>query len=799
MAIERMNPMEQMVIEQLPEEVQQTLEVELPEDLNVQGEMTSAFEVDPMGNVVPLFEQEEMIATEHQVNLAEILDPSSLNTLSSELLDAFDQDKESRKDWLDVFTKGLDLLGIKTEEREEPFPGATGVHHPLLSESVTQFQAQAYKELLPSGGPVKTRVMGLETPQTMAQSQRVKEFMNYQIMEVMKEYDPEMDSLLFYLPLAGSAFKKVYYDNLLGRATSRLVKAEDLVVSYETTDLETSPRFTHVISMTGNDIKKLQMNGVYRDINFGESGTDLEYNEAKEKIDELQGLTPPLTDYNEYSVLEIHADLELLDIDDYGFAVPYVITILEDSGEILSVRRNWENGDELFRKKEYFVHYKFLPGLGFYGFGLIHMIGGLTKSATSILRQLIDAGTLSNLPAGFKARGMRVQGEDEPLRPGEFRDVDVPGGTIRDALMPLPYKEPSNVLAQLLGIIIDSGRRFASIADMQVGDIGSQQLPVGTTVAMLERGTKVMSAIHKRLHFAQKKEFRLLASVFSRSLPPMYPYDVPGGTREIKVTDFDDRVDILPVSDPNIFSMAQRVMLAQQELQMAQAAPQIHDLREAYRRMYEALEIKNIDAILPPPPQVPPRDPISEQQAAMVGQPIKAFPFQNHEAYIAAHSAFLQNPMVQGNPMTAQAIQANIQEHQAMLYKQQIEQAIGQQLPEIGQGGMPPEMMNEIALMAAQATQIVTGQAQAMAQAQQNAQMNPIVELKKEEIAQKAQSDALKSQVDLAKIESNEAIAEMKIAQDREEALMKEEDNLRRTYADILKDVRNSDNQNRGF
>mgnify|MGYP000412511771 CR=1 FL=1 len=797
MAIERQNLQEGGLPEELLSPVQETLEIELPEEMNIQGEMTNAFEVGQDGNLIPLFEEEEIIATEHQVNLAEVLDSSSLQTLASELVDAFEQDKESRKDWLDVFTKGLELLGIQTEEREEPFPGATGVHHPLLSEAVTQFQAQAYKELLPSGGPVKTRVMGNESPEAMSQSQRVKEFMNYQITEVMQEYDPEMDSLLFYLPLAGSAFKKVYYDNLLGRATSRLVKAEDLVVAYETTDLETSPRFTHVISMTGNDLKKLQMNGTYRDVQIGEAGVDLEYNEAKEKIDELQGIEPPLTDYNEYSVLELHVNLELPDIDNYGFAVPYIVTILEDSDEILSIRRNWEQEDELFRKKEYFVHYKFLPGLGFYGFGLIHMIGGLTKSATSILRQLIDAGTLSNLPAGFKARGMRVQGEDEPLRPGEFRDVDVPGGTIRDALMPLPYKEPSSVLTQLLGVIIDSGRRFASIADMQVGDIGSQQLPVGTTVAMLERGTKVMSAIHKRLHFAQKKEFRLLAGIFSRSLPPVYPYDVPGASREIKAQDFDAKVDIIPVSDPNIFSMAQRVMLAQQELQMAQAAPQIHDLREAYKRMYEALEVKDIDGILPPVQEIPPRDPISEQQASMTGQPIKAFEFQNHDAYIAAHSSFLQNPMVAQNQTAQMAISANIQEHQAMLYKQQIEQVLGQQLPELG-NEIPPEVMNELALLAAQATQVVTGQAQAMAQAQENAQMNPIVELKREEIAQKAQSDALKSQVDLAKIESTEAIAEMKIAQDREEALMKEKESIRKSYSEILKDVRNSDNQNRG-
>ena len=774
------------------------MEVQLPEEMNIQGDMTSAFEIGPDGNVIPMFESESVTATDHQANLAETLDSSDLSTLASELLEAYDSDKESRQDWLDTFSKGLDLLGIKTEEREEPFPGATGVHHPLLSEAVTQFQAQSYKELLPPGGPVKTRVMGAETPEVAGQNQRVKEFMNYQITEVMKEYDPEMDSLLFYLPLAGSAFKKVYYDNLLGRATSRLVKAENLVVAYETVDLETSPRFTHTMTMTGNDLKKLQLNGTYRSVNIGEANPDVDYNEAKEKMDELQGIAPSMTDYDEYTVLEMHVNLELSEVDDYGFAVPYVVTILEEQGEILSIRRNWEAEDELFNKKEYFVHYKFLPGLGFYGFGLIHMIGGLTKSATAILRQLVDAGTLSNLPAGFKARGMRVQGEDEPLRPGEFRDVDVPGGVIRDALMPLPYKEPSNVLSQLLGVIIDSGRRFASIADMNVGDIGSQQLPVGTTVAMLERGSKVMSAIHKRMHYAQKKEFRLLANIFSKSLPPVYPYEVPGASREIKATDFDAKVDIVPVSDPNIFSMAQRVMLAQQELEMARAAPEIHDLREAYRRMYEALEVKNIDALLPPQAEVPARDPITEQQAALTGQPIQAYVFQNHDAYIASHSSFLQNPMVQQNQSATVAIQANIQEHQAMKYRQQIEQAIGQPLPQMGEGEMPPEVMNQIATAAAQATQQVTGQEQALIQAQQNAQVEPLVQLKQAEIQQKSQSDQLKAEVDLLKQQSTEAIAEMKIAQQREQALIKEKEGMRKDYRDILKDVRDSDTRTKG-
>tara|TARA_R110000796_G_scaffold104855_1_gene214779 strand:- start:4879 stop:7278 length:2400 start_codon:yes stop_codon:yes gene_type:complete len=757
------------------------------------------FQMSPEGEMMPVENNEQISTEEHNMNLAEVLDPQALGELSSEITTAYEQDQTSREDWLTTFSEGLELLGIKTEERDEPFPGASGVTHPLLAEAATQFQAQAYKELLPPSGPVKTKVVGAENSEVMAQSQRVKEYMNYQITEVMEEYDPDMDSLLFYLPLAGSAFKKVYFDSLLNRATASFVKAEDLVVSYDTTNLETSQRITHIINMTGNDIRKMQLNGVYRDIDIGSPG-EVNLDDAKNKMDELQGLSRPSSDYNDYTLLEFHVNLELEGIDEYDFAVPYIVTVLEDTGEILAIRRNWEANDQLFSKKEYFVHYKFLPGLGFYGFGLIHMIGGLTKSATSILRQLIDAGTLSNLPAGFKARGMRVQGEDEPLRPGEFRDVDVPGGVIRDALMPLPYKEPSSVLSQLLGLLIDSGRRFASIADMQVGDIGSQQLPVGTTVAMLERGTKVMSAIHKRLHFAQKKEFRLLGKVFSRSLPPVYPYQVAGASQEIKQQDFDDRVDIVPVSDPNIFSMAQRVMLAQQELQMAQAAPQIHDLREAYKRMYEALEVKNIDALLPVANQVPPRDPITEQQSAMLGQPIKAFEFQSHEAYIAAHAAFMQNPMIQQIPVALQSIQANIQEHQAMLYKQQIEEALGQPLPELQEGQeMPPEVMNQIAAAAAKATQEVTGQAQAMAEAQQKAEeLDPLLQVKREEIEASKQRDALRTQVDLAKIESQESIAEMKVAQDREEALLKAQDNVNKNYGQILKDVRSADTNTRG-
>jgi hypothetical protein len=731
-----------------------------------------------------------------------VLEEDVLQALGGELTSLYEEDKESRKDWYEAFSKGLDLLGIKQEERTQPFQGASGVNHPILAEAVTQFQAQAYKELLPAGGPVQVQVVGNHDPQIVAQSTRVKEFMNYQISHVMEEYDPEMDSLLFYLPLSGSAFKKVYFDTMLNRAVSEFVKAEDLVVSYSTTELSTSPRVTHVMTMTKNDLLKMQLNGTYSDIELMQPGL-VTPNEVQEKMEKLEGVQPSYAENNElYTILELHVDLNLTEIEDHGFACPYIVTICEDMNQILAIRRNWTEGDPLYNKTDYFVQYKFLPGLGFYGFGLIHMIGGLTKSVTSILRQLIDAGTLANLPAGFKARGMRIQGEDEPLQPGEFRDVDVAGATIKDSLLPLPYKEPSAVLAQLLSLLVDSGRRFASIADMQVGDIGSQQLPVGTTIAMLERGTKVMSAIHKRLHFAQKKEFRLLTKLYATYLPPEYPYMTEQGQQVVMAQDFDERVDVLPVSDPNIFSMAQRVMIAQQQLQMAQAAPEIHNLQEAYRRMYEALEIKNPQSLFKQQPQVPPRDPISEEQAAMMGQPIKAFEWQDHEAYIAAHSSFIENPMAQQNEMIVQMLTANIQEHQSMMYKIQIEEAMGQPLPPLEElQQMPPEqaqqIMNEIAQMATRATAEVTGKAQALVKAEELQKLDPVIELQKAEIEQKAQAADKKAQVDLEKIQSQEAIAEMKIAAEREKNVQSSILEADRTYADILNTVREADEKTR--
>ena len=768
-------------VDEIPPFAEEDIEIELEDDGSA---------------VVDFMPEEQTPETGFQDNLAEYLDEISLGKLSSDLIGLYEEDKESRSEWYNAFAKGLDLLGIKQEERTQPFEGASGVNHPLLSEAVTQFQSQAYKELLPAGGPVTVQTIGDDNEEVTKQAQRVKEFMNYQITHVMEEYDPEMDSLLFYLPLSGSAFKKIYFDTMLNRAVSHFVKAEDFIVSYATTDLFNSPRHTHVMTMTENDLRKMQMNGMYLEMQMTGAGVP-EENQVKEKIDRIDGVTPNYAENNDmYTLLEMHVDLTLLEIEDHGFACPYIVTICKDTNKILSIRRNWEEGDELYNKVDYFVQYKFLPGLGFYGFGLIHMIGGLTKSVTSILRQLIDAGTLANLPAGFKARGMRIQGENEPIQPGEFRDVDVAGATIRDSLMPLPYKEPSTVLAQLLGVLVDSGRRFASITDMQMGDMGSQEMPVGTTVAMLERGTKVMSAIHKRLHFAQKKEFRLLGKLYSKYLPEQYPYAMPGGQNVIMAQDFDERIDVLPVSDPNIFSMAQRVMIAQQMLQMAQAAPEIHNLPEAYKRMYNALEIKNVESLFQQQQEVPPRDPISEEQAALLGQPIKAFEWQDHEAYVAAHSSFIQNPMVQQQPQVAQMISANIQEHQAMLYKQQVEQAMGQPLPPLEQ--MTPEIMNQIAQAAAQATAEVTGKAQAVQEAVELQRIDPVIEVQREEIAQRAQKDATQAQLDAEKIISNEAIAEMKIAADREKTLIQAQQEAERTYAENLRQVREADTKSRG-
>ena len=630
----------------------------------------------------------EPVSSSHSQNLAELLDDAILDPLGSKLVDDYKDYRASRKDWEDCYRNGLDLLGFKYERRTEPFRGASGVTHPVLSEAVTQFQAQAYKELLPSDGPVRTQILGAQTPKKQDQSNRIKDFMNYQIMDQMKEYEPEFDQMLFYLPLSGSTFKKVYYDDLLGRAVSKFIPADDLVVPYSATSLDDAEAVVHVIKMSENDLRKQQVNGFYKDVDLAQPA--MQTDDITKKEQEIEGVKQTKQD-DIYTLLECHVNVDLEGFEDTGedgmptgIKLPYVITVEEGSRQVLSIRRNYKEGDSKKTKTNYFVHFKFLPGLGFYGFGLIHMIGGLSRTATSALRQLLDAGTLSNLPAGFKSRGIRVRDDAQPLQPGEFRDVDAPGGNIRDQFMTLPYKEPSAVLLQLLGIVVGAGQRFAAIADMQVGD-GNQRAAVGTTVALLERGSRVMSAIHKRLYVGLKQEFKLLADIFKTYLPPIYPYDVVGGSREVKVSDFDDKVDILPVADPNIFSQTQRISMAQTQLQLAQSNPQIHNLYQAYRSMYEAIGVKNINAILPAPAQPTPMDPAMEHIQALAAKPFQAFPGQDHRAHIDAHLNFMQVNMVRNSPVAMGLMQKNILEHIALMAQEQVQLEFKQELLEVQQ------------------------------------------------------------------------------------------------------------------
>ena len=625
----------------------------------------------------------------HFDNLADLLPDDVLGRLGSELNDEYTQYKSSRKDWEDTYTKGLDLLGFKYENPTQPFQGASGATHPVLAESVTQFQAQAYKELLPATGPVHTQVMGRPDRQKEDQAVRVKNFMNYQLMDVMKEFEPEFDQLLFYLPLAGSAFKKVYYDELLGRAVSKFVPADDLVVPYTATSLEDADAVMHTIKLSENDLRKKQVGGFYRDVEL-KPGYD-EESEVKKKERELEGLKKT-KDEDVFTLVECHVNLDLEGFEDMdpesqeptGIKLPYIVTVEVASREVLSIRRNYQIADPKKLKIEYFVHFKFLPGLGFYGLGLIHMIGGLSRTATTALRQLLDAGTLSNLPAGFKQRGIRVRDEAQAIQPGEFRDVDAPGGNIRDAFMPLPFKEPSQTLLQLMGIVVSAGQRFAAIADMQVGD-GNQQAAVGTTIALLERGSRVMSAIHKRLYVAMKQEFQLLAGVYKTYLPQEYPYDVVGAQRNIKVADFDERVDIIPIADPNIFSQTQRITMAQTELQLAQANPQLHNMYEAFHDMYQAIGVKDIDKILPPPQQPQPMDPAVENILAMSNKPFQAFKGQDHQAHITTHLNFMSTNLARNNPVVLGALEKNIFEHISMMAQEQLEVEMREEIAQVTQ------------------------------------------------------------------------------------------------------------------
>ena len=686
-------------------------------------------------------------------NLADVIDSSILGRIASDLVGYIDDDLSSRQDWEDTYKQGLEFLGMKTEERTEPFEGSSGVIHPLLAESVTQFQAQAYRELLPANGPVRTQVIGAQSEMLVKQAERVKDYMNYQITYEMEEYDPELDQMLFYLPVIGSTFKKVYRDPLKQRAVSNFIHAEDLIVPYGATDLATSPRITHRITMDSNEVRKLQLAGFYSDIDIPTDGTsDDQMDEVQESIDDIQGIHPSNSS-TDLTLYEVHTDLDVEGFEDIGMdgeptglKLPYIVTILEDTNEILSVRRNYPEDDPMKRAQKYFVHYKFLPGLGFYGLGLTHMIGGLAMASTSILRQLIDAGTLANLPAGFKARGARIRDEDSPIQPGEFRDIDVVGQTLQASLMPLPFKEPSGTLYNLLGTLVDAGRRFASMADMKIGEM-SGETPVGTTMAIMERGTKVMSAIHKRLHYSQKMEFKLLSNIFAQDLQP-YPYMASKEFGpEVKAQDFDERIDVLPVSDPNIFSMSQRIALAQSELQLVQSNPEIHGgpmgLYQAYRKMYEALGVTNIDAILPPPPPPPPpANAAKENQNALMGVPLQAFPEQDHQAHIEAHMAVMSTPAMQLNPASIVALQGHIQEHIGLMAEKQAQAQVIERIPpEVQQN--PEQMQMMMQQIKPQIDQIaavmIADMVESMAQAVEPPQQSdPLVDIRNQELQLKA-------------------------------------------------------------
>jgi len=692
--------------------------VEIQPDTSREDQIREAAEILVANEEVLI--DEEIAIDEPQIsfntNLAEVLPDDILGSIANDLLSSIKGDKQSRSEWEKTYTDGLKYLGMKFDEgRSQPFEGSSGVIHPILAESVTAFQAQAYKEMLPAKGPVKTEIIGARTIETENQAERVQEFMNYYIMNVMQEYDPELDQMLFYLPLAGSAFKKVYFDFVLNRAMSKFIPPEDLIVPYEAADISSAERITHVINMSSNEIKKQQLTGFYANVDIGTDGYADDMSEIEEAIDEIQGISPSYKENRNRTVYEVHTVLDIEGYEDRdaegnttGLKLPYIVTIEESSQTVLSIRRNYLENDLLKNKINYFVQYKFMPGLGFYGLGLSHMIGGLSKASTSILRQLIDAGTLANLPAGFKARGMRIRDEDEPLQPGEFRDIDTTGGSLKENLIPLPVKEPSNVLMQLLGLLIDSGKRFAAVADMNIGDV-NQAMPVGTTVALLERGTKVMSAIHKRLHYSQKLEFGLLAKVFGESLPPVYNFQVGSGQNQIKQQDFDDRVDIVPVSDPNIFSQSQRVTLAQELLQMVQSNPQVHGplgIYEAYKRMYAALGVDNVDSLLSPPPDMTPKpvDAGLENASLLMGQPAQAFPEQNHQAHIDTHRSLFFTDLVKDSPQVQALIISHCMQHLQFLASQ------------LAQEQMPDEMKQRIAEIQAQMQQVSPEEAQMIGQ-----------------------------------------------------------------------------------
>jgi len=794
-------PGEEQIKEQVVEESQE--QAELPDDVEIQENEDGSVDI----NLDPAAATPEG-GDEHYANLAEFLPDDVLGSLASDLNQKYMDYSSSRKDWQRTYTQGLDLLGFKYDNRTEPFQGASGATHPVLAEAVTQFQALAYKELLPADGPVRTQILGMPTPEKTQQAERVKDFMNYELMEKMKEYEPEFDQMLFNLPLAGSAFKKVYYDDMEQRAVSKFVPADDLIVPYTATSLDDAEAIIHRVKVSENDLRKQQVAGFYRDVDIGkpqDRETDVEKKER-----ELEGVSKT-KDEDVYTLLECHVDLDIEGFEHVdpqtgepsGIKIPYIVTLEEGSREILSIRRNYEVGDAKRSKIQYFVHFKFLPGLGFYGFGLIHMIGGLSRTATAALRQLLDAGTLSNLPAGFKMRGIRIRDDAQSIQPGEFRDVDAPGGNLRDSFMMLPFKEPSQTLLSLMGVVVQAGQRFASIADLQVGD-GNQQAAVGTTVALLERGSRTMSAIHKRIYSALKNEFRILARVFKLYLPQEYPYDVVGGQRMIKQSDFDDRVDILPVADPNIFSQTQRISIAQTELQLAQSNPQMHNLYAAYRNMYEALGVKNIDNVLIKPMQPMPKDPALEHIDALGGKQFQAFPGQDHRAHITAHLNFMATNIARNNPMVMASLEKNIFEHISLMAQEQIElefrdelvqlqqmQMMMQQNPQMAQQMQNQMMMLQQRIEARKAQLIAEMMEEFMNEEKKITSQfdnDPIAKLRARELDLRAQENARKEKesqdrMDLDKMKAmmNQANQDEKLEQNEELAKLRADTSIEKT------------------
>lgn len=784
MAIERKpaTPVEGTIEQGEEEEI--SIAIENPESVSIETED---------GGVIIDFDPNapDITQSSFDSNLAEVIDENELNSLGKELIEAYTGDKESRADWEETYTKGLDQLGLKFEDRTEPWAGACGVFHPMMSEAVIKFQSQAISEMFPAQGPVRTKIVGKNTTEKTKQAERVQDYLNYLLTHQMKEYRSETERMLFSLPLAGSAFRKVYFDPTLNRPCSLFVPAEDVIVNYGASELDTCERATHVMRKSSNDVRKMQVNGFYRDVELPQASHNA--NDISKKYDEMTGEVDTYNLDNRHMLLEMQVDLDLVGFEDTdaqgnetGIALPYVVTMDYPSGIILSIRRNYYEDDPQKVRRLHFVHYQYLPGIGFYGFGLIHMIGGLAKSATSLLRQLVDAGTLSNLPGGLKARGLRIKGDDTPIMPGEFRDVDVPGGAIRDNITFLPYKEPSATLYSLLQNIVEEGRRFASISDMKVSDMNNQA-PVGTTLALLERNMKVMSAVQARLHASLRKELDILVGIIKDFTEPSYPYETDEN-ETIKASDFDDRVDVLPVSDPNAATMAQRIMQYQAAMQLATTAPQMYNLPELHRQMLEVLGIKDVQDIVPLDEDVKPVDPISAVSNLINGKPVKAFITQDHDAHIQTVASAQQNPEVQQllqQSPNAQAIQAAasayVNEHLTMKFRKQVEMEMGIELPPEGEP-IPADVEKRISELVAEAAKRVTmtSQAQAEQQRVQQQMQDPLIQAKQQEVAikqaeveRRAEEAQARILLDAAKAKANKELEERRIKSQEEIAGLK--------------------------